>query len=105
MQLQSIVYYKFRKLHERGLIALPERRCAPVRRRVDPGPDWLDRVPPVPVVASLSALRPLQFQVVRPKDPDARLFQRYLCPHHDLGYRGPVGHYVQLGIMRSCGAN
>ena len=94
-----------RKLDARGLIALPQPRCAPIRRRVDREPDWLDHVPPAPVVASLSALRPLQFQVVGPKDPDDRQFQRYLGQHHYLGYRGPVGHYVQLGIMRSCGAN
>jgi len=44
------------KLHERGLIALPERRWASVRRRLDPGPDLFDSLPPAPVVAK--TLRP-----------------------------------------------
>jgi hypothetical protein len=60
------------KLQERGLIVLPERRRAPVTRRLDPGPDLFDSLPAVPVVASLSSLRPLQIQVVGPKDRDYR---------------------------------
>jgi hypothetical protein len=55
------------KLHERGLIRLPERRRTPVARRSDPGPDLFECVPPAPVVANLSALRPLQIQVVGPR--------------------------------------
>ena len=90
------------KLHERGLIALPERRRAPVRRRVDLGPDLLDALAPEPVVASLSSLRPLQIQVVGPKDPDYRLFQRYLRQHHYLGHGGPVGE--NLGYLIRSGA-
>jgi len=89
------------KLHERGLIALPVRRRAPVRRRLDPGPDLFDSLPPAPVVASLSSLRPLQIQVVGPKDPDYRLFQRYLRQHHYLGHRGPVGENLSY-LIRSC---
>lgn len=89
------------KLHERGLIALPERRQAPVRRRVAPTPKLFDSVPLPPVVASLSSLRPLQIQVVRPKDPDYRLFQRYLRQHHYLGHHGPVGENLGY-LIRSC---
>ena len=68
------------KLHERGLIVLPERRRMPVVRRSDPGPDLFECVPPAPVVASLSSLRPLQIQVVGPKDADHRRFQSYPAP-------------------------
>ncbi len=42
------------KLHERGLITLPERRRAPVTRRLDAGPDLFDALPPAPVVRNLS---------------------------------------------------
>ena len=79
------------KLHERGLIVLPERRRAPVTRRLGPEPDWFDSLPAVPVVASLSSLRPLQIQVVGPKDTEYRRFQSYLRQHHYLGHRGSVG--------------
>ena len=93
------------KLQDRGLIALPERRRAPVRRRLDPGPDLFDCLAPEPVVASLSSLRPLQIQVVRPKDPDNRLFQRYLRQHHYLGHRGPVGENLSYLIRSRAGAD
>ncbi len=66
------------KLHERGLIKLPERRRTPVARRSDLGPDLFECVPPAPVQASLSSLRPLQIQVVGPKDGDYRRFESYL---------------------------
>lgn len=93
------------KLHERGLIALPERRQAPVCRRVAPTPELFDSVPLPPVVASLSSLRPLQIQVVRPKDPDYRLFQQYLRQHHYLGHRGPVGENLGYLIRSRAGVD
>jgi hypothetical protein len=93
------------KLHDRGLIALPPRRQAPATRSLDAGPDLFDGVLPAPVVASLSSLRPLQIQLVRPKEPDYGLFQGYLRRHHYLGHRGPVGDYAQLPIMRSWSSN
>jgi hypothetical protein len=45
------------KLHERGLMVLPERRRAPATRRWEATPDLLDSLPPEPVEASLSSLR------------------------------------------------
>ena len=93
------------KLHDRGLIALPPRRQAPSPRGLDPGPDLFDSPPPEPVVASLSSLRPLQIQVVRSKDPDYRLFQRYLRQHHYLGHRGPVGENLGYLIRSRAGVD
>ena len=93
------------KLHDRGLIVLPPRRRAPVTRRLDAGPDLFDSVPPEPVVASLSSLRPLQVRVVGPKDPDYRLFQRYLRQHHYLGHRGPVGENLSYLIRSRAGVD
>lgn len=93
------------KLHERGLIVLPERRRTPVARRSDPGPDLFERVPPVPVQASLSSLRPLQIQVVGPKDAEYRRFQSYLRQHHYLGHRGPVGENLAYLIRSRAGVD
>lgn len=93
------------KLQERGLIVLPERRRAPVTRRLDPGPDLFDSLPAVPVVASLSSLRPLQIQVVGPKDADYRRFQSYLRQHHYLGHRGPVGENLAYLIRSRTGVD
>jgi hypothetical protein len=89
------------KLDDRGLIVLPPRRRAPVARRSDPGPDLWEGVPPAPVEASLSSLRPLQIQVVGPKDAAYRRFQSYLRQHHYLGHRGPVGENLAY-VIRSC---
>lgn len=89
------------KLHERGHIALPPRRRAPAKRGPDPGPDLFDFLPSEPVVASLSALGPLQIRVVGPRQPDYHVFQRYLAQYHYLGYRGPVGENIGY-LIRSC---
>lgn len=89
------------KLHERGHIVLPERRRAPTTRRSVAIADLLDSLPPQPVEASLSSLRPLRIQVVGPRQPHDHEFQRYLAQHHYLSYRGPVGDYAQLRIMSS----
>ena len=93
------------KLHERGLIALPQRRRAPVTRGLDAGPDLLDSLPPEPVVASLSALRPLRIEVVGSKQSDYRRFARYLSEHHYLGYRGPVGQNLAYLIRSGTGVD
>jgi hypothetical protein len=93
------------KLHERGLIALPERRRAPATRGLDAGPDLFDSLPPEPVESSLSCLRPLQIQVVGPKRPDYHLFQRYLARHHYLGFRGPVGQNIGYLIRSRTGVD
>jgi hypothetical protein len=93
------------KLHERGFITLPARRQAPVKRGRDPGPDLFELQPPQPVAGRLSALRPLQIQVVGPRQPDYRLFQRYLAQHHYLGYRGPVGENLGYLIRSATGVD
>ena len=90
------------KLQERGLIVLPPRRGAPpVMRALAATSDLFDSPAPEPLVASLSSLRPLQFQIVGPKQPDYRRFQRYLCQHHYLGHRGPVGENIGY-LIKSC---
>ena len=72
------------KLHERGLIVLPPRRQEPRLRRPPLTPELFDKVLPDPIVADLSSLRPLSMAFVDPKQPDYRLFQRYLAQHHYL---------------------
>jgi len=93
------------KLHERGLIVLPERRRAPTTRRSVAIPDLFDSLPPEPVESSLSSLRPLQIQVVGPKKPDYGVFQRYLARHHYLSYRGPIGENIGYLIRSRTGVD
>lgn len=93
------------KLHDRGLIVLPERRRAPTTRRSVAVADLFDSVRPEPVEGSLCSLRPLQIQVVGPKKPDYRLFQRYLARHHYLGYGGPVGENLGYLIRSRTGVD
>ena len=90
-------------LHERELIALPERRRSPLTRALDADPDPFDLLAPEPVVTSLSRLRPLQVEVVGPQQSDYRLFQRYLAQHHYLSYRGPVGENLAYLIRSGTG--
>jgi len=85
------------KLHQRGLIRLPERRHAPARRGPTLTPELFDALVPEPVEVELHQLLPLQIQVVGPKHPDYHLFQRYLVRHHYLSYGGPVGE--NLGYL------
>lgn len=93
------------KLDDRGLIVLPPRRRAPVARRSDAGRELFDSLPVEPVMASLSSLRPLQIQVVGPKDGDYRRFQSYLRQHHYLGHRGPVGENLAYLIRSRAGVD
>jgi hypothetical protein len=93
------------KLHERGLIVLPERRRAPPKRRSVANPDLCDSPPPEPVESSLSSLRPLQIQVVGPKKPDYPVFQNYLARHHYLSYRGPIGENIGYLIRSRTGVD
>jgi hypothetical protein len=93
------------KLQDRGLITLPARRKAPTPRRLDPGPDLFEGLAPEPVVGSVSCLRPLQIQVVGPKDPDYWRFERYLRQHHYLGHRGPVGENLAYLIGSRTGVD
>lgn len=93
------------KLHGRGLIALPERRRSPVVRGPQISPDLLDALPPEPLVAGLSSLRPLQIQVVGPRQPHYHAFQRYLAQHHYLGYGGPVGENIGYLVQSGDGVD
>ena len=72
------------KLHQRDLIALPERRRGPVGRTPPVSFEPFDAVVPESVVGDLSSLQPLEIQMVGPKQPDYQLFRRYLAQHHYL---------------------
>lgn len=93
------------KLHERGLITLPERRRAPPVRGPRLSPDLFDLIPPEPIVAELFSLRPLRIHVVGPKQPHYHQFQRYLAQHHYLGYRGPIGENIGYLIQSRTGVD
>jgi hypothetical protein len=89
------------KLQERDLIALPERRRGPVRRTPPLSLELFDAVVPESVVGDLSALQPLEIQVVGRKQPDYHRFRRYLAQHHYLSYGGPIGENIGY-LIKSC---
>lgn len=91
------------KLHQRQLIQLPPRRCQPARRTPQLAADLFDGLAPEPIHAPLSQLLPLQISVVASKQPDYRLFQRYLMQHHYLSYGGPVGENIGYLIRSRSG--
>ncbi len=93
------------KLHERKLIALPERKRGPVVRRPRPGPDLFDSLLPEPITADLASLQPFQIQVVGPRQPDYHLFRRYLAQHHYLSFGGPVGENLGYLIRSRTGVD
>jgi hypothetical protein len=93
------------KLHERKLIALPERRRAPVVRGPQLSPERFASLPAEPITGDLSSLRPLQIQVVGPGQPDYQIFQRYLAQHHYLSYGGPVGENLGYLIRSRAGVD
>jgi hypothetical protein len=93
------------KLHERKLIALPERKRGPVVRRPRPGQDLFDSLLPEPITADLASLQPFQIQVVGPRQPDYHLFRRYLAQHHYLSFGGPVGENLGYLIRSRTGVD
>jgi hypothetical protein len=93
------------KLHERGLITLPERKRAPVGRRPRLGPDLFESLLPEPITTDLASLQPFQIQVVGPRQPDYHLFQRYLTQHHYLSFGGPVGENLGYLIRSRTGVD
>jgi hypothetical protein len=94
------------KLEQRGLIALPPRRQAPSSgRRSRFGPPAPAAPPPGPLVAELAALRPLQIQVLGPKQPAYERWGYYLAQHHYLGYGAPVGENLAYLVGSHAGAD
>lgn len=93
------------KLHERELIALPERRRAPAVRGPQFSPELFDSLLPEPINANLSSLRPLQIHVVGPKQSDYHLFRRYLAQHHYLSFSGPVGENLGYLVRSRAGVD
>jgi hypothetical protein len=89
------------KLHQRELIALPERRRGQIQRTPQLSPELFDTVVAEAVVGDLSSLQPLAIQVVGPKQPDYELFRRYLAQHHYLSYGGPIGENLGY-LIKSC---
>lgn len=93
------------KLEERKLITLPPRRRKPSVRRESPEPDLFDGLAAEAIVTRLSSLLPLPIEVVGPKQPDYRQFQRYLRQYHYLGFRGPVGENIGYLVRSAAGAD
>ena len=93
------------KLHQRELIALPERRRAPPQRSMVRHPELFEAVVPEPIQCDLARLLPLEIQVVDRKQGDYYRFERYLAQYHYLSYRGPVGENLGYLIRSGTGAD
>jgi hypothetical protein len=81
-------------LHRAGLIELPPVRRLmhnPLAVRTRPELVAIDRTP---VGASLSALRPLEFRLVR-RTAEEPTFNGLIEEHHYLGYTQPVGEHLK----------
>jgi len=90
------------KLHDRGLIQLPERRQIPPNRmRRQPAP--VPSPEEAPIQCALAELGTLTVTEVS-RDPALRSeLAAYLQLHHYLGYAGPVGQNLQYAVRDSNG--
>lgn len=88
-------------LHRRGLIRLPEVRCAPpnniLRHRRVGGAEALE-IDRTPIEAPLAELGELDFRLVR-RTADEPLFVDLLAAHHYLGYVRPVGEHLKYLVF------
>lgn len=88
------------KLPEPDVVTHPRVQRAPVGK-VPTGWNLSEVNRPESLVADLTALRPLEIQVVYPKALDYAFFGKYLAQYHYLSYRGPVGQNLGY-LIRSC---
>lgn len=82
------------ELHRADLIELPPVRQVtlnPLAVRTRPAPVAIDRAP---VVGRVSALRPLDFRLVR-RTKEEPVFNGLIEEHHYLGYVQPVGEHLK----------
>ena len=88
------------KLEERGLVALPARRCLSPNRMRHKQIRCLAH-PNDPITGSLSELQPLQIQELS-REPEARpVFDSLLHQYHYLGYTSAVGQNIKY-LVRDC---
>jgi hypothetical protein len=94
------------KLEQRGLIALPPRQRAPIGRWTRFAAQAGEAAPPSPPLDSdLGSLRPLQIQVLAPRQPEYERFGCYLAQHHYLGYGAPVGENLAYLVGSNAGVD
>ena len=85
------------KLHQRGLVQLPDRRWQPVNRmRCSPAGTvgWEQS----PIECSLGELQPLQVREISGERDPRRQLHAALAQFHYLGFRGAVGQNLQYAI-------
>jgi hypothetical protein len=90
------------KLHERGLIGLPDRHR--VRRKLQARPLELFVDPtPSDIEEPLGALLPVRLTVLRRGEAAYRKLSGYLEQHHYLGFKGPVGENLMYRVQDRTG--
>ena len=90
------------KLQARGLIGLPPRQRASVNGRRNRSPVEVPHEV-APLHAELEALCPLNFEPVRPDNPELGLFQLLLQRYHYLGLRNCVGENLKYLVRERHG--
>ena len=83
------------KLSDRRWIDLPPRRPQGGRSSFHVMALEKDLFAPTPITDALNLLRPLNFHLVKARQPEAKIFSNYLAHYHYLSYSGPVGHNLQ----------
>lgn len=94
------------KLHQRGLIALPERRQRPTTHRRGRSASLelpLEFAAPAPLCTNLKSVQPLEVQCVSAQHPDQRLFTALIAEHHYLGLRTTVGENLKYLVRANDG--
>lgn len=86
------------KLHERGLIELPERKRAPSSRMTQRSIKSVAHCTEQ-IRESLSALQPLRVVNILPKCEDEALFNHLLCTYHYLSYKSSVGENMKYLVF------
>jgi hypothetical protein len=88
------------KLHQRGLIQLPQRRQVPTNRmrcETEPAPGLGE--PIAPITGRLAELEPLSLQEVSGQRTERSWVKAALAQFHYLGFGGAVGENLQY-VMR-----
>jgi len=88
------------ELERAGHIVLPPVRWKnpnPLARRRKPDPPQIDTTP---LRANLSAIRPLEFRLVR-RTAEEPLFNGLLEHYHFLGHTQPVGEHLSISCMET----
>ena len=86
------------KLHERGCICLPAKRCESPNRMRHRKVATVEH-PRDPIIGSLAELRPLEIRELSQRSEGLALFESLLHQHHYLSYTSSVGLNLKYLVL------